>query len=136
MPNRRTHKLAGGVTGCLAALAHERGWTRPEDRTAFALGALVGGAAGGVLPDVLDPPTSPNHRQTAHGLLSVGLATLMSREKYRNAVATLLDSAEAETDPLKRWLAFFAAGIAKGAGPGYWSHLALDGCTPYGLPLA
>lgn len=135
VPNRDVHTLVGAATGGVAAWNHQHHWIQPNDRPAFMLGSGLGGAIGGRLPDQLDPPCSPNHRQAAHGILPCTLGTIFFREGLNAAVDWLLEQAESQTDPLARFAIFFFAGVVKGAGPGYLSHILMDGCTPAGLPL-
>lgn len=77
MPNRRTHVRAGATTGVVTSLLMESRITNAADRLAFTTGAAVGGAFGGALPDMLDPPVSPNHRAFFHSVGGTGAGILI-----------------------------------------------------------
>ena len=83
-----------------------------------ALASVVLGILGGMLPDILEPATHPNHRQFFHGLLLIAVV-FYGREKLYQLL---------ELTPQQRGL--FDSLLA-----GYSSHLYLDGLTPKGLPL-
>lgn len=146
MPNRKTHITAGVAAGLIASLL-----TAQEDTGAgqFAevLGGIVGGYLGGRAPDLLDPPLHPCHRDLAHGGLAVVALVLtgldewreMCRRADRECVARAANcppGSSLATNLLLQGLVHrFLAGFATGLKAGYASHLALDFCTPRGLPL-
>ena len=77
--------------------------------------AVSAGILGGVLPDLLEPATNPNHRAFFHSLLTLaGLALL---------VAAVRDWPEEFNAVFKSFVA------------GYFSHGLLDLTTPKGLPI-
>ena len=135
MPNRNTHATTGALVGTGWALAHQRAWLRPSDQALFTCGATTGGLIGGCLPDVFDPPCSPNHRQLAHALAPIGFFAVKTWAGMNQLIERMLAEADRENDPPLRLGMFFLAGVVKGAAPGYLSHLALDACTPRCLPL-
>jgi hypothetical protein len=143
MPNRKAHVLAGTVTGLVAAAIDIPSFLTPAERMLFLAGAAVGGAVGGRLPDVLEPASSPHHRQACHGIVPVGTVAVFIGETLSEIVKDLLGRAQSgrsdtrgsNVPPIERAVWVFAAGFVKGLGPGYLSHLVLDGCTPCGLPL-
>lgn len=62
MPNRRAHLVLGAAAGTAVAVMDDRAPSTAADGLAFRVGAAVGGALGGLLPDVFDPPICPHHR--------------------------------------------------------------------------
>lgn len=134
MPNRNTHVTVAVIAG-VAATLHSARNERPEDRTIELLGALIGGYAGGRLPDVLDPPMGPLHRSYAHGGLAVaGLATAQV-EKWCRACRLQATQCAAQGRSADRFVLLLLAGFLTGLRFGYASHLALDALTPRSLPL-
>ena len=146
MPNCRTHTSAGAAAGAGLAAYHSR-HAPPAHQLVEVAGGILGGAWGGRLPDLLEPATSPCHRDVAHScltLVAVGAVTLEEwrrscRERAEDYRRRLMDSA---VTPGTRLLYTifelfwrFAAGVLTGLQAGYVSHLVLDGCTPSGLPL-
>jgi membrane-bound metal-dependent hydrolase YbcI (DUF457 family) len=81
----------------------------------------VGAAVtGGLAPDILEPAVSSHHRSIAHSLAG-GLSLANYSQKW-------CCREHEDCDEFSKILfACFAAG--------YFSHLALDLCTPRGLPL-
>ena len=117
MPNKRAHFWLGAVSGALS-YGH-RTTKRGEKPT---LGGVIihglAGGVGGVAPDSLEPPTSPNHRGFLHSWSLLGLGAAQ--------VKRLLDDPTI-LQQTKDLLAALAAG--------YGSHLLADSTTPKGLPL-
>ena len=119
MAKRRTHMAMGATAGALAYILQNPlpgGEMSKEERDAWWLNAVasaVGGAIGGYLPDMLEPATSPNHREFFH---SVTAGVLLHRVMPRN------------TDTP-------GTVLLKAIILGYFSHLTLDALTPKGLPL-
>lgn len=128
MPNKKTHIAAGAgfgalVLGILEITDQYRKVKRGEQPAmdwgvvAFhgLIGALVGGAFA-MLPDMIEPATSLNHRRFFHSyafamVAGGGIHHLLNRIK----------------DPVVRRLVIAAA-------IGYGSHLGLDARTVQGLP--
>ncbi|MEK7449842.1 MAG: metal-dependent hydrolase [Planctomycetota bacterium] len=77
----------------------------------------VGGTAG-ILPDLIEPATNPNHRQFFHSLVFLGLTI------YGNK---LVRQDKNITPELKELFSLASAGMG--------SHLLADSLTPKGLPL-
>ena len=146
MPNRRTHTEVGAITGVATALFLAKG-----QPTAFflaeAAGGLLGGALGGIAPDVLEPATSPNHRKLAHSLVTAGTLTLARVTEWQSdcrrqatarahAALTCLPGSRERSDAELAAVAWsFLAGFIAGCFAGYASHLALDSMTTRSLPL-
>ncbi len=146
MPNRSTHAVIGGLAGGTIAAARARKEPMPEFM-AEAIGGVIGRWAGGVLHDVLEPATSPDHRQLAHSLVAASGLTIARVTEWqascRSAAAAAaqratslpMGCAERSNAELAAILWRLAAGVTVGLVVGYGSHLALDACTPRGLPL-
>jgi len=146
MPTRRIHGGVGALSGGTVAAVRVSNAVVPQF-AAETIGGVIGGWIGGVLPDVLEPATSPNHRQFAHSMLAGGALTLARvaegqarRRASANAVANRalllpVGSRERGDAELAAMAWRLAAGILIGFVVGYASHLALDACTSRGLPL-
>jgi hypothetical protein len=114
-----------------------------------AIGGLLGGRIGAKMPDIIDPPTSPNHRSIGHGVVPVVAGTAVAvrgldraqpklrqradrhaaaRAQSSNRIAQLLHL-------LAEWACRIGAGVLAGIIAGYGSHIALDAFTPAGLPV-
>lgn len=79
MPNRTVHDDFGTATGALTAVA--RAGNRPNTHVFLeAFGGCLGGFAASRLPNKIDPPIYPNHRDVAHAVLPVGGALFALRE--------------------------------------------------------
>ncbi len=145
MPGHSTHLKAGTISGAAAGFLAARAVTPDRTGRDTAVGAL-GGAIGGTAPDLLEPATSPAHRDLCHSLifttaLSVGLYALW-RGKCREQALACEARATSVSDPSARereekaaamWrdLGAFALGVAAG----YASHVLLDSQTPRSVPL-
>lgn len=137
MPRRDTHVTAGVAAGAVWAFYHARN-EHPADQVVEVLGGAVGGWLGGLLPDFIDPPASPQHRDIAHGFILLLLVAFASLEAERQAcrarAASCRKGGNAATD-LRPLTWRFTAGVLTGLQAGYVSHLVLDGNTKAGLPL-
>ncbi|MBK8265375.1 MAG: hypothetical protein IPK80_29100 [Nannocystis sp.] len=69
------------------------------------------------LPDIIDPPTSPRHRNVGHGVLPIGFASVTA---YR--------AAQSVQNPIARR-------FLEGAAIGPAGHLLADASTPAGVNL-
>lgn len=139
MPNKRAHLKLGAVTGGAAALYHARN-ERPRDVFLEVAGGVAGGMMGGLLPDRLDPPATPNHRDAFHSLALLLLLLVLTLEGQRRACrvrATEIRCRASTGTELAFtsdfWL--FACGFFTGVQWGYVSHLAADMTTVAGLPF-
>lgn len=148
MPNRNVHIAIGAGAGLSASAYYSK--DRPAfERFVELLAGIIAGVGAARLPDILDPPTTPNHRGRAHGV--VQSATVFSwltsnipdwQDQLRSKAKELARSAE-ETDSLLdavllligRILLLAASGAIPGFVAGYVSHLAADATTPKSLPL-
>ena len=128
MPNRRTHTLTGFTVGTLLVSFNEIRKVRDlkklrfKDYLTIGAKAVLGGvitASGAMLPDILEPATSPFHRKFFHSY------TLM----IALALALLFTSKDGFlTDKLEDLL-------LKNVGLGYFIHLVQDSLTPMSLPI-
>lgn len=146
MPDARTHHVVGGLVGGSSALWNAR-TSDADGRIVECVGGMYGGSLGGLLPDWIEPALSPRHRGVAHswGALLGSFATTVqaAQDECRRQAATCLTRSQDPTisgiDRVLYQLGWFfwrfVAGVLSGFAPGYASHLALDGCTPMGLPL-
>jgi membrane-bound metal-dependent hydrolase YbcI (DUF457 family) len=146
MPNRRVHIISGTAAG-LTWAALTPPVLEGKDLAWTLTGGAIGGAIGGALPDLLEPADSPCHRSLGHSwLVLAAIVQLNSGEwaRYFHAVAeqclalasnpwlTLeVQQAYRRQANLNRMI----AGVLAGLPAGYVSHLALDACTPSGLPV-
>lgn len=149
MANRTEHAFVGVLAGAVyAALwSTQRAQTDELGRFAEFLGGVFGGYVGGVLPDQLEPATSPKHRQMMHSfLVLVGVAgtSLVTARAHCRAqahtyrqrrLAKLLGGVVSNEDWLGEFVWSFLAGFTSGVQAGYVSHLLLDARTPASLPL-
>ena len=148
MSNGRTHRTVGTVAGAAFAGYQARG--QPATLIgAEMLGGAIAGNFGARLPDRIDPPTSPRHRSVGHGVVPVGATGAVALSAASNIQGRLrLEAArqrqlsESASNPLAtfwHWLmsvlCHVGAGAVAGVIAGYGSHLALDICTPAGLPV-
>jgi len=116
-----------------------------NDRFWDVVGACLGASFGGVLPDILEPALTPNHRQFAHGIVPAAAAAYFGECAHTEGCDALC--AWAQQSPLlsagagvasestPRWLRFVIAGFFRGVPVGYLSHLVADFGTPRCLPL-
>ena len=86
--------------------------------TLYGLGGAGIGAVAGVLPDIIEPATNPNHRKLFHSVLTGAAVTY---GMYKGNTSENLNH-EAKT-------------TINIVGSAYLSHLVLDSGTPKGLPI-
>jgi membrane-bound metal-dependent hydrolase YbcI (DUF457 family) len=148
MPNFETHDAIGIAAGAGYAVYRTRGQA-PILRFVEAVAGGLGGSVGGRLPDLLEPATWPGHRDVAHSAACAGLI-MKSRspvEKWsaqmESTISQLLFSpspSDVQLGPSTEQFVTaicmaLVVGFVNGLLAGYLSHLALDGCTPSGIPL-
>src|SRR5690242_12658174 len=136
MPNRSTHATVGSISGGTFAVLRAADAPAPH-LIVEAIGGLFGGWLGGILPDVLEPATSPNHRQLAHSVVAGGALTFAQLSEWQASCRLSADAAaqcalslpfgsderrSAEWDAL---LWRLLAGVLVGLVAGYASHLVL-----------
>jgi membrane-bound metal-dependent hydrolase YbcI (DUF457 family) len=146
--NHREHVRAGAVAGGATAAFLAR--NQPGH---FAIAEIFAGSIGGVLgaklPDVLEPAIHSWHRSSAHSISAAGGIALVAvrklqdwQEYCRKNTAKHSAQLAMATEPLARmWHSLLIlvwsllAGFAPGVVAGYLSHLAMDACTPRGIPV-
>src|SRR5258708_140013 len=67
MADGKTHKAIGMTSGAIFAAYKAKNQT-PENFIIEAIGGALGGYAGGILPDYLEPAISSWHRDIAHSV--------------------------------------------------------------------
>ena len=128
MPNKEEHlktaAIAGFILGGLASLARNKGETDfitiVGEMVAEGLITATFTSIGGLLPDILEPATDPNHRKFFHSvavLLGIGYDQL---EQIRKDQGSNIE--------FWRWL-------LNKLELGYLVHLLQDSGTPRGLPF-
>lgn len=118
MSNATAHRFGAAAALATAHLYYE---SKEETPTAAPFASAAFGYAAGTLPDILEPATSPNHRQFFHsiavvGMLGWGLWRLWEWQP------------EDDAQKLLKWLGLCAGGA-------YLVHLVMDATTPRGLPV-
>lgn len=117
MSNKQTHFVVGGLFSLFTSASRKAQRNEQLNIGEAALSFVAGGTAG-ILPDMIDPPTGPNHRSIGHSVVGcAGLSKVW--EKTRD---------NPQLQPQQK---DFAAAIIAG----YLSHLFLDAQTPAGLPF-
>ena len=119
MPNAKQHftgglVVAGAVNGLSQWIEICDAPDKKFDWGEFILCSLAGGAAA-LVPDLLEPANTPNHRQFCHSLAAAVIVSQIISGKHTDACSP-------ETKKLLHVL-----------GAGYLSHLLLDCGTPKGI---
>jgi hypothetical protein len=149
MPNKPVHLATSGSAGMICAYMNVSANGTGVDRFLEVAGGGLGGALGGLLPDIFDPPCHPHHRSLAHGLLPVaagagvwGQGLVGWQVSLRNQAdafalkrANTVDSVMAAMYGLAEIALRVLCGAVAGFGAGYLAHVVLDFTTPCGLPL-
>lgn len=117
MPNAKTHFLVGAGVGAIAYCLIKKAQNQPIEILGLLGIGLIGGVAS-LLPDIIEPPTSPNHRGLAHSLVALivigaGISNLNEKQD--------IDAAQ--------------KGLWNPLALGYTSHLLLDARTSASLPI-
>lgn len=148
MPGRAQHLDVALVVGAGVAVWHLRDldW---DAAAAQSIGCLLGGAVGGLLPDVLEPAVSSWHRKSFHSAAALSSAASLpqwAREPLAQvrAEAGRCKQMRATHVPgcpehnrlwSRELLCWLLLGCVMGAAFGYVSHLVLDSRTPRGIRL-
>ncbi len=149
MPNGSTHKLLGVAAAIGAAAVSSR--ELPDDaKLAYRLGASIGGLAGGIMPDVLEPPMHPHHRGACHSVaITVGIGVAAVKAKEAIGAGMLAEASRLRLmwtslpleDPRRTglWLhemsLHLLRGMVLGFVVGYTSHVLADMTTARSVPL-
>lgn len=148
MPNKPIHLAVAIPVGTIIAACKAN---ICKDLTYFAevVGGGMGAAAGGLVPDWVDPLRSPNHRNAGHSVattITVGKVLWphidIWQERLRREADRTRQLQLFASDPLLRvanaaWEVFLRllAGDLVGFVAGWETHLALDCGTARSLPL-
>jgi membrane-bound metal-dependent hydrolase YbcI (DUF457 family) len=118
MADGKMHFTTGAVIGLLTYIANKN---QRNEQISIPELAVVGACSGfaGVLPDIIDPPTNPQHRQIGHSAI-ISAATLPKIWQWTQNNPNLTQ----EQKDLIRAMIF-----------AFGSHLVLDSGTPAGLPF-
>jgi len=118
MSNNQTHFTGGVGVSIFNYLVSKKSRNETGDFWEMLVFGLFGGAAA-TLPDVIDPPLSPTHRNIGHSIVLSGLS-----------IPTMLRKID-ESSQINQYQKDFARSILWS----YASHLLLDANTPAGVPL-
>ena len=118
MADGKTHFTTGAGIGILNYIAQKN---QRNEQISLAELLTVGACSGfaGVLSDIIDPPTNPQHRQIGHSAVISAVALPKIWEWAQNNP----NLTSAQKDLIQSMIFAFA------------SHLVLDSGTPAGLPL-
>lgn len=146
MPSRNTHAVAGGLASLPLTVLMSTLIGRHLTLGEFAA-TIVSAVMGSIMPDVVEPARSPNHRGLLHSLLALaGLAALaykmigelsgteqaLSEDlSSRHSIGLPIQPEEQARLALIRLLLIAATALVAG----YLLHLVMDSTTPKGLPL-
>jgi hypothetical protein len=148
MPNKPVHLAVAIPVGTFAA-AHKASNINGLEYFWEVLGGGVGALAGGLGPDIMDPPTHPNHRGLGHSLvanITVGKVMWDHLDTWQDQLRREADRMQqlqlAALDPVLK-LAYgtweivlrLLAGALVGFAVGWGTHVALDFGTARSLPL-
>lgn len=116
--NAIAHRTTAAATLSALSLALP---VKPEQRLSHTLAAGAAGYAFGTLPDLLEPATSPNHRQFFHSVVFGGIVIGGLCKLYHW-------QPETDGEKILRWLCLAGLGA-------YLVHLVMDATTKRSLPL-
>lgn len=116
--NAAEHRISASLALAAAAASFA---PNDKDRLSHATAGCIGGYCLGTLPDLIEPATSPNHRQFFHSFFFAALLGFGVYKAYKSEPTTT------EGKILRA-----ACLIAGGA---YLVHLALDATTKRCLPI-
>ena len=117
--NGKQHMLLGGAIGFSGYILHRLAEKKPIDLLELLLYS-IGGAVAGILPDILEPATNPNHRSFFHSIFALLMITQGNNSVWDQTNQALTNDQRV------------AISILSAA---YCSHLATDGLTRKGLPI-
>lgn len=127
MPNRKTHLIAGAISGAAIPLVLPRD---VEEKSVKLLGDILlsasAGSVAGILPDLLEPPISPNHRDLFHSYVFGALVGYSGVKLFQSLTERFNSLDDAQRVFMIIALAVVAAFVL---------HLLMDSLTAKGLPL-
>ncbi len=140
MANGIVHKAVGAGTGTVASLIYNNQRGNPDLFLIYAAGGFIGGASGGALADIIDPPDSPFHRSFGHSVVLNGSICFSKRARkiFQDCLNWLLKKATEFKNAGKKfmfWLCHLAAAFLIGFAAGHGTHLVVDMFTPIRLPI-
>ena len=116
MPNAKTHLIVGAATGALVNVDLQLKRMDADINARFDWGELAvcafAASAAALLPDLLEPATTPNHRQFCHSVAMAAIVTYAITGRHTKNISP-------------GDLALLTV-----IGMGYLSHLAADATTP------
>lgn len=112
----KQHLLIGAITG-LVVYGVSKIVNKQKPDTRGVVGSIVAGGFIALLPDILEPPTNPNHRGPFHSVALLALLAGINCGIVRNDQIPL---------EVKEIIRVFSSS--------YGSHLLSDASTPKGLP--
>lgn len=118
MPNAETHFGVGAGASVLTYLINKKSRNEQAQLQEILAVGLFGGAVA-LLPDIIDPPLSPDHRGIGHSIALSGILIPLLLKRIEENPQISPD----QKDFVKSLIVGFA------------SHLLLDAGTPAGLPI-
>jgi hypothetical protein len=117
MGNGAEHGIQGAIDG-LGMYVRIKNTKQAELTIQGVIGSLMLGGFAGILPDILEPPSEPNHRGFFHSKALLGILTDWSQK---------IQKSQNLTEEQKLVISIFSEA--------YRDHLALDSNTPKGIPF-
>jgi len=117
--NGKQHMLLGGAIGFCGYILYRWLEEKPIDLLELILFS-IGGAIAGILPDIMEPATNPNHRSFFHSVTAFSIIAAGNNLAWDQNNQTL-------TNDQKAAILIMSAA--------YCSHLVTDGLTSKGLPI-
>ncbi len=118
MPNKNTHQMLAAFAAGTFSLVNEQSDKQVIEKALLNMSISTLATS---LPDLLEPATSPHHRQIFHSLMFGGIVVYAGCKLY-------------EWRPEERWERVARNLLLVGCGS-YLLHLLADSFTPRGLPL-
>jgi hypothetical protein len=148
MSNFKDHQTIGGLVGGTAALLCAQDQP-PLLTLAEICGGWIAGQRAGTWADAAEPATSSHHRDFCHALAPTAYGTSLLFQQVDSLQTSLRSQAQAcfqlaatTNDGLQQFvnvaaglLLHVVAGAVPAMPASYISHIALDACTPRGVPL-
>jgi membrane-bound metal-dependent hydrolase YbcI (DUF457 family) len=132
VPNGGTHIIAGALLGGAASVVIQK---KLHESERIDLGQVVltsgSGALAGRIPDILEPPTNPNHRAFFHSWLFGGLLGFVIAEFWRSAKRKREEGIEEGIEDISGTEIWLAIGMIVLLA--IMLHVIMDGFTTKGL---
>lgn len=119
MPSKKEHAIIGIITGSFVECLKISSGSQTDIGECFKRIACagLGGYLGGLIPDIIEPATNPNHRGIAHSVATLSVTGCI-----------LVKVNKVEKNP-------YLSAFSRGIGYGVASHIISDATTPKGIPL-